>query len=78
MILITKQRLVNLNFQNNKLIVKIIKSKWLDQDTGDGPRPNHYGYVEILRSAAWFDDILREIGNQICECRWIWKPLNGM
>ena len=38
MVLITKQKLVTLNYQNDKFIVKITKSKYLDQDAGDGLR----------------------------------------
>ena len=42
MVLIIRQKLVNLNYQNNRFIVKITKIECLDQDAGDGPRPNHY------------------------------------
>ena len=63
MVLITKQKLVNLNYQNNKFIVKITKSKYLDQDAGHGLPPNHYHCVEIHRSAARSGHILCEIGN---------------
>ena len=52
MVLITKQNLVNLNHQNKSFIVKITKSKYLDQDAGDGLRPNHYHCVENHQSAA--------------------------
>ena len=65
MVLITKQNLVNLNHQNKRFIVKITKSKYLDQDAGDGLRPNHYHCVENHQSAAWFGYILREIDNQV-------------
>ena len=41
----TKQKLVKLNYQINKFIVKITKSKYLGQDTGDGLRPDHYHCV---------------------------------
>ena len=68
MVLITKQKLVNLNCQNNKLIVKIRKRKYLNQDDGDGPRPNHYQCVEIHQSAARFVYILRKIGNRVRGC----------
>ena len=70
MVLITKQKLVNLNNQNNKFIVKIKKNKYLDQDAGDGLRPNHYHCVEIHQSAARFGYILREIGNRVRGCQW--------
>ena len=40
--LIIKQKLVNLNYQNNRFIVKITKIECLDQDAGDVPRTNHY------------------------------------
>ena len=65
MVLIIKQNLVNLNHQNNRFIVKITKSKYLDHDTGDGLRPNYYHCVENHQSAAWFRYILREIDNQV-------------
>ena len=65
MVLITKQNLVNLNHQNKRFIVKITKSKYLDQDAGDGLRPNHYHCIENHQSAAWFGYILREIDNQV-------------
>ena len=66
----TKQKLVNLNYQINKFIVKITKSKCLGQDAGDGLQPNHYHCVEIHRSAAQFGYILREIGNRTRGCQW--------
>ena len=59
----TKQKLVNLNYQINKFIVKITKSNYLGQDAGDGLRPNHYHCIEIHWFAAQFGYILREIGN---------------
>ena len=68
MVLITKQKLVNLNCQNNKFIVKIRKRKYLNQDDGDGLRPNHYLCVEIHRSVARFGYILRKIGNRVRGC----------
>ena len=64
---IAKQKLVNLNDEISKIITK---SKFLDRDAGDGLRPNHYHYVEIHRSAAQFDYILHEIGNQVRGSRW--------
>ena len=64
---ITEQKLVNLKNQISKVITK---SKYLDQDAGDGLRSNHYHYVEIHQSAAQFDYILHEIGNRVRECRW--------
>ena len=72
MVLITKQNLVNLNHQNNRFIVKITKSKYLDQDTGDGLQPNHYHCIENRQSAAWFGYILREID----KCSWVLIDLN--
>ena len=36
-----RQKLVNLNYQINKVIVKITKSMYLGQDAGDGLQPNH-------------------------------------
>ena len=62
---ITEQKLVNLNNQISKVITK---SKYLNQDAGDGLRPNHYHCIEIHQSEAQFDYILREIGNQVCGC----------
>ena len=60
----TRQKLVNLNYQINKIIVKIIRSMYLGQDAGDGLQANHYHCVEIHRSAAQFGYILHEIGNR--------------
>ena len=48
----------------------------LDPDTGDGLQTNHYNCVEIHQSAAKFDYILNEIGNQVRGCRWTWTPLS--
>ena len=62
---ITGQKLMNLKNQISKVITK---SKYLDQDAGDGLQPNHYHCVEIHQSAAQFDYILHEIGNQVREC----------
>ena len=62
---ITEQKLVNLKNQISKVITK---SKYLDQDAGDGLRPNHYHCVEIHQSAAQFDYILHEIDNRVREC----------
>ena len=66
----TKQKLVNLNYQINKFIVKITKNKYLPQDHGDGLRPNHHNCVEIHRSAAQFGYIPREVGNRVRGCQW--------
>ena len=65
---ITDQKLTNLK---NKISKVITKSKYLDQDVGNGLRPNHFHYVEIHQPAAQFDCILHEIGNPVCECQWI-------
>ena len=49
MVLITQQnkKLVNFNYQINKFIVNITKSKYLGKHAGDGVQPNHYHCVEI-------------------------------
>ena len=59
---------MNLNNQLSKFIVKITKSKYLNQDVGDDLRPNHYHCVAIHQSAAQFDYILDEIGNRVRGC----------
>ena len=64
---ITEQKLMNLKNQISKVITK---SKFLDQDAGDGLRPNYYHCVEIHQSVAQFDYILPEIGNRVRDCRW--------
>ena len=64
----TRQKLVNLNYQINKVIVKITKSMYLGQDAGDGLQPNHYHCVEIHQSTAQFGYILHEIGNRVHGC----------
>ena len=71
MVLITQQneKIVNLNYQINKFILKITKSKYLGQDPGDVLRPNHYHCVKIHQSAAQFDYMLREIGNRVLKCQ---------
>ena len=51
---------MNLKNQISKVITK---SKYLDQDAGDGVQPNRFHYVEIHQSAAQFDYILHEVGN---------------
>ena len=61
---------MKLNNQISKFIVNITKSKYLDQDAGDGLRSNHYYCVEIHQSEAQFDYMLHEIGNRVRECRW--------
>ena len=71
-----RQKLVKLNYQVNKIIVKITKSMYLGQDTEDGQQPKHYHCVEIHQSAAWFGYILHEIGNRVRGCRWTWAPLS--
>ena len=43
----SRQKLVNLNYQINKVIVTITKSMYLGQDVGDGLHPNHYHCNEI-------------------------------
>ena len=65
-----RQKLVNLNYQVNKIIVKITESMDLGQDTGDGQQPKHYHCVAIHQSAARFGYILHEIGNRVRGCRW--------
>ena len=72
----TRQKQVNLNYQINKVIVKITKSMYLGQDAGDGLQLNHCHCVEINWSAAQFGYILHEIGHWICGCRLTWTPLN--
>ena len=59
---------MNLNNQISKFIVNITKSKYLDQDAGDGLRRNQYHCLEIHQSAAQFDYILHEIGNRFRGC----------
>ena len=56
---------MNLRKQISKVITK---SKYLDQDAGDGLQPNHYYCVEIHQSATQFDYILHEIGTRVREC----------
>ena len=58
-----RQKLVNLNYQINKVIVKITKSMYLGPYVGDGIQPNHYHCVEIQQSAGQFGYILHETGN---------------
>ena len=53
---------------DNKISKVITKSQYLDQDAGDGLRCNHYHCVEVHQSAAQFDYILHEIGNQVRGC----------
>ena len=54
MVLITKQKLVNLNYQNNDFVVNITKTKYPGQDAGNGLWPNHYHCVEMYWSASRF------------------------
>ena len=61
---------MNLKNQIGKFIVNIRKSKYLNQDDGDGLRPNHYDCIEIHLSAAQLDYILLENGNRVHDCRW--------
>ena len=65
-----KKKLVNLNYQINKFIVKIMKSKYLRQDAGDGLQPNHYHCTEVQQFAAQFGYTLHEIGNRVHGCQW--------
>ena len=58
-----RQKLVNFNYQINKVIVKITKRMRLGEDAGDGLQPNHYHCVKIHQSATQFSYILHEIGN---------------
>ena len=67
-------RIVNLNSQISKVVTK---TKYLDQDAGDGLWPNHYYCVETHQSAAQFDYVLHEIGNRNWRCWWTWTPLSG-
>ena len=70
--------LMNLNSQLSKFSVNITKSRYLDQDSGDGLGPNHYHCVEIHQSApAQFDHILHEISNRVDGCWWTWTTLCG-
>ena len=43
----TRQKLVNLNYEINKAIVKIKASMYLGQDVGYGLQPNHYHCLKI-------------------------------
>ena len=60
---------MNLNYQINKFIVKITKSKYLGQDAGDCLRPNLYHSVEVHRYAVQFGYTPRKIGNRVRGCR---------
>ena len=73
----TRWNLVNLNYQINKVIIKITKSMYLSQDARDGLQPNHYHCVEIHWSGTQFGYIIHEIGNRVRGCRWTWTPLSG-
>ena len=42
-----RQKLVDLNYQINKVVVKIKKSMYLGQDSGDVLQPDHYHCIEI-------------------------------
>ena len=70
-------KLVNLNYQINKVVVKITKNMYLGQDAENGLQPNHYCCIEIHWSAVQFGYILHEIVNRVCGCWWIWTPLSG-
>ena len=61
---------MNLNYQISKVIVKIKKCKYLNQDAGDDLQPNHYHCVEIHQSAGQFHYILHEIGNRVPGSLW--------
>ena len=61
---------MNLNYQINKFIAKITKSKYLGQDAGDGLQSNRYHCAKIRRFAAQFDYTLRETGNRLHGCQW--------
>ena len=61
---------MNLHNQISKAIVKITKSKYLNQDAGDDLRPNHCHYVEIHQFAAQFYYTLHKSGNGVHRCRW--------
>ena len=76
--LVTKNYITgqNLGSLNNQISKATTKSKYLNQDAGDGLQPNHYHCVEIYQSPAQFDYILHEIGNRVRECRWTWTPLS--
>ena len=78
MVLVTQQKLENLNYSVNKFIIKIRQSKLTSQDAGDGLQSSHYHCIEINWSAEQFGYILREIGNQVRGCQWTWKPLSRM
>ena len=56
---------MNLKKQISKVITK---SKYLDEDAGEGLQLYHYYCVEIHQSATQFNYILHEIGNRVCEC----------
>ena len=58
-----KQKLVNLNSQIEKFIVKITKSKYLSKDAKDGLQLNHYHCIKIHQPVAQFGDTPSEIGN---------------
>ena len=72
----TRQKLVNLNYEINKAIVKITASMYLGQDVGYGLQPNHYHCLKIHWSRAQFGYILHQVGNRVRECWWTWTPLS--
>ena len=79
MVWITQQskKRVNLNYQTNKFIVKITKSKLLRQNAGNGLRSNHYHYVETHQYIAQFGYILCEIDKPIHVSQMTWTPFSG-
>ena len=64
---------MNLKNQISKVITK---SKYLDQDAGDGLPPKHYHCLKIHQSTTQFDYILHELGNRVRGYQWTWTPLS--
>ena len=73
----TAQKLVNWTIKLTRLLKKLQKNIYQDQDVEDGLQPNYYHCVEIHQSTAQFGLILHEIGNWVHGCRWTWRPLGG-
>ena len=65
-------------FEQSTYSLNVIKSKYLDQDAGDGLQSKHYHCVDIHQSAAQFDYILHEVGNRARGRRWTLTSLSGM
>ena len=71
----TRQKLVNLNYKINKVIVKITKSMYLGQAVEMIFNPTTAIALKFIN--LWHNLVISYISNGVCGCWLTWTPLSS-